>query len=281
MTMTGKAMLAGVIGWPVAHSRSPAIHNAWIAQLGLDAAYVPLPVAPGALKTAIAGLAAAGFRGANVTIPHKEEAFALCGTLDPAAQAIGAVNTLVFRDGRIEGFNTDTHGFSENLKAQTGLSAVSGLCALVLGAGGSSRAIVHALKDLGAASIRIANRTRARADDLAVRFGVEAIDWDARHAALAGADVIVNTTSLGMGANPVPDLDWTRARPGAIVTDIVYTPLQTQFLTHAAKAGCRPVTGLGMLVHQARPGFTHWYGASAPDAAAMIAKLEKELGGGA
>lgn len=281
MTITGKALLAGVVGWPVEHSRSPRIHNAWIAETGLDASYVPLAVRPDDFEMCVRSLAAMGFRGANVTIPHKEQAVTLCDSLDPAAQAIGAVNTLVFRDGRIAGFNTDAFGFAENLTAQTGCRDFTGARALVLGAGGSSRAIVQALKTLGAASISIVNRTRSRADELAVRLGIDALDWSARNEGVGAADLIVNTTSLGMSGGPPPDLDWVCAKPGAIAADIVYAPLKTRFLKDAEAAGCRTVTGLGMLVHQARPGFARWFGVEAPDAASMIAILEKELGGGA
>jgi shikimate dehydrogenase len=258
MILTGKAKLAGVIGWPVAHSRSPRLHGFWLEQYGIDGAYLPLPVRPEDFAAAVHGLRAAGFAGANVTIPHKQAALALCDEVGPAARRVGAVNTLVFRDGRIHGSNTDGFGFMENLRAH-GVDPAAGP-ALVLGAGGAARAIAAALLDAGA-QVTIANRTFGRAGELAAGLaGLRAIRWDARADALADAALLVNTTSLGMTGNAPLEMDLARAAPTLAVADIVYAPLETPLLATARAAGLRAVEGLGMLLHQARPGFAAWFG---------------------
>jgi shikimate dehydrogenase len=256
--LTGKARLAGILGWPVSHSRSPRLHGFWLERHGIDGAYVPLPVRPENFAAAVRGLAAAGFAGANVTIPHKLAAFAVCDAVDASARRAGAVNTLVFRDGRIEGSNTDGSGFIANLRAH-GVDPAAGP-ALVLGGGGSARAVVAALQDAGA-RVSLANRTRARADALAVDLpGLTVLDWAARDAALADHALVVNTTSLGMAGNPALSLDLDRAPAGSAVADIVYVPLETPLLDAARARGLRAVEGLGLLLHQAVPGFTAWFG---------------------
>ncbi len=256
--LTGKARLAGILGWPVSHSRSPRLHGFWLERHGIDGAYVPLPVRPEDFAAAVRGLAAAGFAGANVTIPHKLAAFAVCDAVDASARRAGAVNTLVFRDGHIEGSNTDGSGFIANLRAH-GVDPAAGP-ALVLGGGGSARAVVAALQDAGA-QVSLANRTRARADALAVDLpGLKVLDWASRDAALSDHALVVNTTSLGMAGNPALGLDLDRAPSRMAVADIVYVPLETPLLAAARARGLRTVEGLGLLLHQAVPGFTAWFG---------------------
>ena len=253
--LTARARLAGVLGWPVAHSRSPLLHNHWLSQHEIDGAYVPLPVRPEALETAIAGLRAAGFAGANVTIPHKEAVARLCDTLTPAARRAGAVNTLVFGDGGILGDNTDGSGFLANLRDH----GVSPGPTLLLGAGGAARPIAAALLDAGAPVV-VMNRTRARAEALAQALpGLVVAEWE-DWSALANQALLVNTTSLGMAGHPPLSIDLSRAAAGLVVADIVYVPLETPLLTMARAHGLRTVGGLGMLLHQARPGFAAWFG---------------------
>jgi len=256
--LSGRARIAGIIGWPVEHSRSPRLHGFWLQRHGIDGAYVPLPIRPEAFALAVRGLAAAGFAGANVTAPHKLAAFEICDTVEASARRAGAVNTLVFQDGRITGRNTDGIGFIANLRAH-GVDPAAGP-ALVLGAGGAARAVIAALQDIGV-SVTVANRTRARADGLARDLpGLEVIDWSARSAALGGQVLLVNTTSLGMHGNPQLELDLDAAAGGLAVADIVYVPLETPLLAAAHAHGLRAVEGLGMLLHQAVSGFAAWFG---------------------
>jgi shikimate dehydrogenase len=256
--ISGAARLAGVLGWPVSHSRSPKLHNFWLARHGIDGAYVPLPVAPADFVTAVRGLGAAGFRGANVTIPHKEAAFALCTRIDAIARRSGAVNTLAFTPDGIDGSNTDGAGFLANLLAHR-IDPAAGP-ALLLGAGGAARAIAATLLDEGV-HVRIANRSPDRAAALAAALpGIEVLDWNRRHAALADHALLVNTTSAGMKGAPKLDLDLTRVAAALVVADIVYVPLMTPLLTASAARGLRTVGGLGMLLHQAVPGFSAWFG---------------------
>lgn len=252
--ISGKARLAGVAGWPVSHSRSPRMHNHWIAAHGLDAAYVPLAIPPERFAECVRALAACGFRGMNVTIPHKEAAFALCDEVTPRARRAGAVNTLVFAEGRITGDCTDGFGFLASLG---GYDAASGP-AVVLGAGGAARAIAAALLDAGAPRVTLINRSRARAEALAAALGgpVEV----AEAPPLDGAALLVNATSLGMAGQPPLELDLAPLPPHALVADIVYVPLETPLLAAARARGLRAVGGLGMLLHQARPGFEAWFG---------------------
>jgi shikimate dehydrogenase len=256
--LSGNARLAGIIGWPVSHSRSPRLHGSWLRRYGIDGAYVPLAIRPDDFAMAVRGLAAAGFAGANVTIPHKLAAFAICDTVDDTARRAGAVNTLVFQDGRITGSNTDGWGFVANLRAH-GVDPAAGP-ALLLGAGGAARAVAAALQDAGA-PVTVANRTRARADALARDLpGLFVVDWERRDAALPDHALLVNTTSLGMEHHPPLAVDLSRAGPGLAVADIVYVPLETPLLAAAKARGLRAVEGLGMLLHQAVPGFRAWFG---------------------
>ncbi len=261
--ITGKARVAGVVGWPVDHSRSPQLHNFWLDQYGIDGAYIPLPVAPADLPAALRALATIRFAGVNVTVPHKEAALALVDEADPHARRIGAVNTIVIDDqGRLVGSNTDGFGFMENLYAGApGWSATEGP-AVVLGAGGGARAIAAALQAAGAPEIRIVNRTAERARELAEALGAPLITvpWQQRDGALGGARLVVNATTLGMTGNPPLDLSLDALAPGTVVTDIVYAPLRTGLLAAAERRGARTVDGIGMLLHQARPAFAAWFG---------------------
>jgi len=254
--------LAGVVGWPIGHSRSPALHGHWLKRYGIHGAYVPLAVAPDRLAQAVEGLRALGFAGANVTVPHKETALALADHADPLAARIGAANTLVrLKDGTLHATNTDAYGFLANLRESASFEA-EGRTAAVLGAGGAARAVIVALIDAGAERIRLANRTRERAAALADAFGrtVEVVDWRERSAMLEGADLLVNTTALGLEGQPPLDLELTPLPGTALVTDIVYAPLVTPLLAAARDRGNQVVDGLGMLLHQAVPGFEAWFG---------------------
>lgn len=266
--ISGKAKIAGVMGWPIGHSRSPRLHGFWLRQYGIDGAYVPLAVAPERAEQAIRALPALGFRGCNVTVPLKEIAFRTVDGLDETARRMGAVNTIVVaEDGALEGGNTDGFGFIENLRAeQPGWLAESGP-AVVIGAGGAARAVVVALLDAGAPEVRLVNRTRARAEELAADLaavglngGVTVVDWVSRETALDGAGLLVNTTTQGMAGQPALDLPLRALPVSAVVNDIVYVPLETPLLAEARARGNPVAGGIGMLLHQARPGFKAWFG---------------------
>ncbi len=259
MRISGKARLAGVIGWPIGHSRSPLLHGHWLERHGIDGAYLPLAVPPGRLPAAIEGLLALGFRGANVTIPHKEEALVLASRATPQAKAIGAANTLIVENGGLLADNSDAFGFLANLEESAGWRPEGKRC-LVLGAGGASRAVLWSLMDRGAAEVVLTNRTSERAARLAEAFGLQCRPWEERGRALAGMDLLVNTTSLGMQGQPELDLPLQNLPASCLVTDLVYVPLETQLLRNARVRGNPTVDGLGMLLHQARPGFAAWFG---------------------
>lgn len=266
MEITGRTRLAGIMGWPVAHSRSPPLHNFWIKQHGIDGAYVPLPVRPENLATALRALPALGFRGCNLTIPHKQAALSFVDRVDPVARRIGAMNTvIVAADGSLEGRNTDVFGFRETVRESVPNWEPRSGAAVVLGAGGAARAVVAALVEAQVPEIRLVNRTRERAAALAQDLAVPATDfvvsgWMDREAALAGAGILVNTTSLGMAGEPPLDIDLADLPRAAAVVDIVYVPLETALLAAARRRGNRVVDGLGMLLHQGRPGFEAWFG---------------------
>jgi len=263
VSLTGAARIAGVVGWPVAHSLSPRLHGYWLKHYGIDGAYVPLPVRPEDLTDALRALPKLGFAGSNVTVPHKQAALEAMDDLDEAAGRIGAVNTVVIGgDGRLEGRNTDAFGFIENLREAAPDYRAGQGPAVVLGAGGAARAVVAALLDAGAPEVRIVNRSRARAEALAADFGsgCAALPWSEREAALTEAALLVNTTLLGMSGQPALDLPLDRLPVQAVVNDVVYDPLETALLAAARRRGNRAVDGLGMLLHQARPGFEAWFG---------------------
>jgi shikimate dehydrogenase len=255
-------LLAGVIGWPVAQSRSPLIHRHWMREHGVDGDYLAMPVRPEMLGAALRGLAALGFAGCNVTVPHKEHAARAMGRLDDTARRMGAVNLVVVEaDGSLSGFNTDGAGFLANLRgANAGWRPQSGP-ALVVGAGGAARSIVASLLDAGVPAIRLANRTAERARRLADDFGVrvEVVEWERRALAADGAALLVNTTSQGMAGQPALDLRLDALPRDAVVCDIVYNPLVPPLLAAARARGNPTVDGLGMLLHQARPAFAAWF----------------------
>jgi shikimate dehydrogenase len=255
--------LAGIIGMPVVHSRSPVIHNFWLKAHGLRGAYVPLAVKPERLKEALHGLIALGFRGCNVTMPHKQTAMPLLHRVNETAQRIGAVNTIVVeQDGTLSGFNNDGNGFVQSLRdAKADWRADQGPI-LMFGAGGSARAVVVALLENGARQIRIANRTAAKARAIAEEFGpaVKAIAWTERSAALADVALLVNCTDQGMIGKPDLDVDLTRLAATTLVADLIYTPLETSFLAGARNRGCVTVNGLGLLLNQAKLAFKAWFG---------------------
>ncbi len=261
--VSGKAKIAGVMGWPVAHSLSPRVHGYWLDHYGIDGAYLPLPVRPEDFSGALKALAKLGFSGANVTVPHKESALASVNTVSENARRIGAVNTVVVRpDGTLHGENTDAFGFIENLKSMRHAWTASKGPAVVLGAGGAARAVCTALLDQGVPEVKLSNRGLDRAMALAASLGgpIKVMPWEARTEALENAALLVNTTTLGMVGHPSLELDLNRLPGDAVVTDIVYSPLKTQLLTRAEERGNVAVDGLGMLLHQARPGFSAWFG---------------------
>jgi shikimate dehydrogenase len=260
MRLTGAARLAGVMGWPIKHSRSPRLHGFWLEKYGVDGAYVPLAVRPDDLPAALNALRTLGFAGTNLTVPHKELALPVLDHVDPLARRIGAANTIVVReDGTLEGSNTDAFGFIENIRS--GAPAWKpDRPAVVIGAGGAARAVVVALLDEGVREIRVVNRTSARAARLAEEFGTKAYEWGGWRAALEGAGLLVNTTTQGMAGEPSLDIDLAALPTNAVVNDIVYVPLETPLLAAARGRGNSVVDGLGMLLHQARPGFRAWFG---------------------
>lgn len=283
MTISGTAKLAGVMGWPVAQSRSPLMHNHWISTLGLEAAYIPMPVKPEDLEAALRALPKLGFRGVNLTVPHKEKAVKLVDTLDATAKRTGAVNTIVVKeDGSLEGRNTDVYGFAESLDYASGADSNAGATAIVLGAGGAARAVIAALVDEKVRLIRIANRTQEKAEAIAAamktpKVAIEVVPWDERSDALDGASLVVNTTLLGMRGQPTLELDLAPLSQGAIVADIVYVPLETPLLTAARELGLTTLNGLRMLIEQARPGFEAWFGELPPVTPELIEMLEFDL----
>lgn len=262
------ARFAGVLGWPVAHSRSPMLHNAWAAAYAIAGAYVKLPVAPGNAALALNNLARMGFAGCNVTIPHKEVAFAAMDHLTDQAKRARAVNTVTVQaDATLSGDNTDIFGFAENLKDHTGITRLDHARVVILGAGGAARAVLIACLDAGARDILIVNRSATRAEALVHDFAMQGARLRVHDGkitdAIAGADLLVNTTSLGQrGAPPLPlgADDLSRLANKAAIADIVYVPLETKLIRDARKLGLKAAPGLGMLLHQARPGFAAWFG---------------------
>jgi shikimate dehydrogenase len=256
------APTACVIGWPVKHSRSPVIHRFWLRELALAGDYVVHPVEPERIAPFFARFRESGFVGANVTVPHKEAAFAAVTEREPEARATGAVNTIWLEGGKLRGTNTDGFGFLANLDQEASGWDRHGGAALVLGAGGAARAIVFALLGRGFAPIHVVNRTLSRAELVAERFGkdVRPAGWDAVPRLLAEAGILVNTTSLGMEGQPPLAIELAPARDDALVTDLVYVPLETPLLARARGRGLKTVDGVGMLLHQAVPGFERWFG---------------------
>ena len=263
MTETPRIPLAGVIGSPIAHSRSPALHGYWLRRYGIKGFYIPMDVAQADLREALVTLPKLGFVGLNVTIPHKETVLSLADIVTDRAALIGAANTLIFRkDGKVFADNTDGSGFIANLRQEAPGWVPSAGPAVVFGAGGAARAIVAALIEVGVPEIRITNRTRARAEALRSDFGakIHVHDWVQAGNILDDATTVVNTSALGMTGKPEFKVPLDALNPKALVTDLVYTPLRTAFLEQAEQVGCTVVDGLGMLLHQAAPGFERWFG---------------------
>jgi shikimate dehydrogenase len=279
MAQPERFLLAGVMGWPVMHSRSPKLHNFWLAQHGLTGAYLPLAIKGEQLQSALRALAPLGFSGCNLTIPHKEAAMAAVDNVDDAARAIGAINCVtVEADGALRGANYDGYGFIQSvLEAVPGWDATSGPV-VVLGAGGGARAVVFSLIGRGA-RVRLVNRTAENAQRVAADLGgaIEVLPWSAREAALDSAAMLVNTTSQGMIGQPGLDIRLDALPEKAIVADIVYAPLRTPLLVAAAARGNRTVDGLGMLLHQARPAFQAWFGVMPQVTPALRTLIEATL----
>ncbi|MBT5001138.1 MAG: shikimate dehydrogenase [Tateyamaria sp.] len=261
--MTNKIPLAGVIGTPIAHSKSPEIHGYWLKKYNIAGAYIPMDVNTSNLKEVLKVLPKAGFVGVNITIPHKETVLELADLVTDRATLIGAANTLIFRkDGKIHADNTDGYGFLENLKSGAPNWNPSAGPATVLGAGGAARAVISSLLDSGVPEILLTNRTKIRAESLAENFGnrVKVIDWVQAGNILEGSALVVNTTALGMVGKKEMRIPLDGLSINTIVTDLVYTPLETDLLSTARQIGCVTIDGLGMLLHQAVPGFERWFG---------------------
>lgn len=263
MTDHPRIPLAGVIGSPVAHSRSPRLHAHWLRTYGIPGFYIPMDVGQSDLREVVGALPKAGFVGVNITIPHKETVLSFADVVTDRAALIGAANTLIFRrDGRIHADNTDGYGFVANLRQNAPDWAPASGPAAVLGAGGAARAVIAALLESGVPEIRLANRTRARADALRAEFGAKIVvhDWVQAGNMLEDAVTVVNASSLGMDGKPDFRVPLDALSPRAVVTDLVYAPLRTRLLEEAAEIGCTTVDGLGMLLHQAAPAFERWFG---------------------
>ena len=277
MAHPDRFLLAGVMGWPVMHSRSPMLHNYWFKKHELAGTYVPLAIRPEGLAAALRALHPLRFAGCNLTIPHKEQAMTLVDEVDALAKAIGAISCVVVRpDGSLSGTNNDCYGFVHAIKQeQPGWRADAGPI-VVIGAGGGSRAVCYGLAQEGAKEIRLVNRTLARAKGIAVEFGgpIKALPWEQRHEALEGAAMAVNTTSCGMVGQPALDINLDKLPKNTLAADIIYIPLETPFLAAARKRGNRTVNGLGMLLNQGRPAWRAWFGIEPEVTAELRAMVE-------
>jgi shikimate dehydrogenase len=263
MAHADRFLLAGVMGWPVMHSRSPKLHNYWLAQYGLSGSYLPLAIPPERLANALHALSALGFSGCNLTIPHKQAALAIVDRLDPLARRIGAINCIVVApDQSLDGYNFDAFGFIESIREAHPAWRADNGPVVVIGAGGAARAVLVGLIEQGAREIRLINRTRPRAAALLADLGgpMTVLDWQERNMALAGAAMLVNATSLGMAGEDALDISIAKLPHTALVCDIVYIPQETALLKEARLRGNATVNGLGMLLHQARPAFAAWFG---------------------
>jgi len=282
MSASSRFLLAGVMGWPVMHSRSPLMHNHWFRQHGLAGTYVPLAIEPQGLAAALKALRPLGFAGCNLTIPHKQQAMTIVDEVDTVAKRIGAISCVVVRpDGSLAGTNNDWFGFVHNLKQeQPGWRADAGPV-VVLGAGGGSRAVCYGLMQEGAKEIRLVNRTFVRAKGIAGEFGgpIQALPWEQRHDALEGAALVVNATSQGMVGQPALNLRLDKLSKTALAADIIYIPLETPFLAAARQRGNRTANGLGMLLHQGRPAWQMWFGIEPVVTAELRSMMEKSIQG--
>ncbi len=280
MAHPDRFLLAGVMGWPVMHSRSPMLHNYWFKRHNLAGTYVPLAIRPEGLAAALRALHPLGFAGCNLTIPHKEHALTIVDEVDTLAKSIGAISCVVARpDGSISGTNNDCYGFIHNIRQeQPGWRADAGPI-VVIGAGGGSRAVCYGLAQEGAREIRVVNRTLARAKGIAGELGgpIKALPWEQRHEALEGAAMVVNTTSCGMVGQPLLDIKLDKLPKSALAADIIYIPLETPFLAAARRRGNRTVNGLGMPLNQGRPAWKAWFGIEPEVTAELRATVEKTI----
>jgi shikimate dehydrogenase len=276
MAYAGRFLMAGVMGWPVMHSKSPMLHNYWFQQYGLNGTYVPLAIEPSGLGAALRALHPLGFAGCNLTIPHKQEALKIVDEVDPIGRSMGAISCVVVRpDGSLRGSNNDGYGFIENILEHAPQTRFDAGPVTVIGAGGGARAVIWGLAERGAKEIRLVNRTKARAQKIADEFkvSIKPVDWADRNLALEDCNIVVNTTSQGMVGMAPLDVDLARLPRHALVTDIVYTPLETPLLRAARQRGNPTVDGLGMLLHQARPAWQAWFNLDpkvTPELRAMI-----------
>jgi len=273
-------LLAGVMGWPVMHSRSPLLHNYWFRQHGLAGTYVPLAIRPAVLAVALRALHPLGFAGCNLTLPHKQEAMKIVDELDTVAKSVGAISCVVVRpDGSLAGTNNDCYGFVHSVsQEQPGWRANSGP-SVVIGAGGGARAVCYGLAQAGAPEIRLVNRTFVRAEKIVEEFGgpLKVLPWEQRHEALDDAAMVVNTTSQGMAGQSPLDIKLDNLPIRAIAVDIIYTPLETPFLAAARKRGNATVNGLGMLLHQGPPAWKAWFGIEPAVTGELRAMMEKSI----
>ncbi|CAN7535450.1 shikimate dehydrogenase [Bosea sp. LjRoot9] len=278
MQQPDRYLMAGVMGYPIMHSRSPVLHNYWLREHGLNGVYVPLAVKPEGLAAALRALPALGFSGCNLTMPLKELALSIVDRVSPIARQIGAMNcVIVAPDGSLEGHNFEAFGYAESLAQDVpGWTADAGPV-IVIGAGGGARAVIAGLADRGATDIRICNRSAARAEQLAAEFGVKVLPWDRRHDAIGDAALLVNTTNQGMGKEQALDLDLAKLPPSAVVSDLIYVPRETPLLAAARARGNRTVNGLGMLLNQARPAFKNWFGVMPEITPGLRAAIEATL----
>ncbi len=278
MAYPDRFLLAGVMGWPVMHSRSPLLHNYWFRQHARAGTYVPLAIRPADLAAALRALHPLGFAGCNLTLPHKQAAMTIVDEVDALAKSIGAISCVIVRpDGSLAGTNNDCYGFIHNLKQeQPGWRAGAGP-SVVIGAGGGARAVCYGLAREGAREIRLLNRTSVRAQAIATEFGgpLKALSWEQRHDALEDAALVVNTTSCGMVGQPALDIDLGKLPQRALAADIIYIPLETPFLAAARLRGNATVNGLGMLLHQGRPAWQAWFGIEPAVTAELRAMVEK------
>ena len=280
MSHKDRFLLAGVMGWPVMHSRSPMLHNYWFRQHDLAGSYVPLAIRPEGLGAALRALHPLGFAGVNLTIPHKQQALTIVDEVDTVARSIGAISCVVVRpDASLAGTNNDCWGFIQNLRQEQPDWRADAGPIVVIGAGGGSRAVCYGLAQEGAREIRLVNRTFARAKGIADEFGapIDAVPWEQRGDALEGAAMVVNTTSLGMIGQPALDISLDRLPASAIATDIVYIPLETPFLAAARRRGNRTVNGLGMLLNQGRPAWKAWFGVEPEVTAELRTMIERTI----
>jgi shikimate dehydrogenase len=282
MTMAhpDRFLLAGVMGWPVMHSRSPLLHNYWFRQHNLAGTYVPLAIPPAGLAAALRALHPLGFAGCNLTLPHKQEAMKIVDEVDTLTKSIGAISCVVVRpDGSLAGANNDCYGFIHSIRQEQPGWRADGGPSVVIGAGGGARAVCYGLAQAGSREIRLVNRTFARAKNIAEEFAgpIKALPWEQRHEALDDATMVVNATSLGMAGQSALDIKLDKLPIRALAVDIIYIPLETPFLAAARKRGNPTVNGLGMLLHQGRPAWQAWFGIEPAVTAELRAMLEKTI----